>query len=169
MSASTAIRAAALVTMTALAAGCQSTEPAGDDTAAPAGSTAAAPASSAPAAQPTGTASPSPVTAANTAAVCAAVDELIIARSKEIADDSAAATRRQLTPEQVNGQVQGNLAQLADDVRGQAARAQDPEIKALLVAAAKKIDAGAASASPVKWLGSSFVEIPQQLSRECRA
>ena len=165
MSGTTAIRAAALVTMTALAAGCQST---GEDEAAPAGSSAAAP-SAATEAAPTATASPSPVTAANTVAVCAAVDKLIIAKSKEIAEDSAAATQKELTPEQINDQVKGDLADLADDVRGQAARAQDREIKALITETAQRIDAGSRSSAPVKWLSSTFVEIPQRLAGECRA
>ncbi|PWU54797.1 hypothetical protein DLE60_29315, partial [Micromonospora globispora] len=114
------------------------------------------------------TASPSPVTAANTAAVCAAVDKLIIAGSREIAADSTEATRRKLTPEQINGQLKGNLADLADDVRAQAARAQDPEIKALIADTATRIDAGARSDNPVKWLSSTFVDIPPRLTRECR-
>ncbi|MFI6331826.1 hypothetical protein ACIBBG_26390 [Micromonospora chersina] len=165
MSGTTAIRAAAIVTMTALAAACQSTEePAAEPTAAP--SATAVPSATAP---PAATATPSPVTAANTVAVCAAVDKLIIAKSKEIAADSAAATRRQLTPEQINDQVKADLADLADDVRGQAARAEDPEIKALVGDAARRIEAGANSSTPVKWLGSTFVEIPQRLTRECRA
>ncbi|GGR64879.1 hypothetical protein GCM10010169_05000 [Micromonospora fulviviridis] len=165
MSGTTAIRAAALVTMTALAAACQST---GEESAAPAGAPTAAPSvTAAPA--PSATASPSRVTAANTAAVCAAVDKLIIDKSREIAADSAAATRRQLTPEQINDQVKVDLADLADDVRGQAARAEDPEIKALVGDAAERIDAGAKSSTPVRWLGSSFVEIPKRLTRECRA
>ncbi|MGY0006773.1 hypothetical protein [Micromonospora sp. I033] len=165
MSGTTAIRAAALVTVTALAAACQST---GEQGAAPAGEPTAAPTvTAAPA--PAATATPSPVTAANTAAVCAAVDKLIIDKSKEIAADSAAATRRQLTPEQINDQVKVDLADLADDVRRQATRAEDPEIKALVTDAARRIEAGAKSSTPVKWLGSTFVEIPQRLTRECRA
>ncbi|MFG2105696.1 hypothetical protein [Micromonospora chersina] len=165
MSGTTAIRAAALVTMTALAAACQSTEePTAEPTAAP--SVTAVPSATA---APAATAAPSPVTAANTAAVCAAVDKLIIVKSKEIAADSAAATRRQFTPEQINDQVKADLADLADDVRGQAARAEDPEIKALVGDAARQIEAGANSSTPVKWLGSTFVEIPQRLTRECRA
>ncbi|MET8906538.1 hypothetical protein [Micromonospora sp. NPDC004551] len=167
MSATAAIRAAALVTMTALAAACQ---PAAEDRPVPAGESTAAPAPYATAASaPSATASPSRVTAANTAAVCAAVDKLIIAKSREIAADSAAATRRQLTPEQINAQVKADLADLADGVRGQAARAEDPEIRALVGDAAERIDAGARSSTPVRWLGSTFVEIPQRLARECRA
>ncbi|MEU2611846.1 hypothetical protein ABZ570_09725 [Micromonospora sp. NPDC007271] len=161
----TTIRAAALVTMTTLAAGCQSS---GADRGAPTGNrTATASASAAPA--PTATGSPSPVTAANTAEVCAEVDKLIIAKSKKIAADSAAATRRDLTPEQINDQVKATLAELAGGVRRQAARAQDPEIKALVTDAARRIDAGARSSAPVKWLGSTFVAIPQRLTRECHA
>lgn len=163
MSGKTAIRAAALVTLTALGAGCQATD---EDSAAPPGTT-AAPSPSAEAV-PTPSASPSPVTAANTAAVCAAVDKLIIAGSREITADSAAATRQKLTPEQVNAELKENLTDLADDVRGQAARAQDPEIKALVTDTAKRIDAGARSSDPVKWLSSTFVDIPQRLTRECR-
>ncbi|MFG2053854.1 hypothetical protein ACGFI9_07450 [Micromonospora sp. NPDC048930] len=163
MSATTAIRAAALVTMTALAGACQ---PAGEDTAAPGAWQSPVPTVSAEPAPSTVAASP--VTAANTAAVCAAVDKLIIAKSKEIAADSAAATTRQLTPEQLNAQVKADLADLADDVRGQAAKAEDPEIKALVTETAQKIDSGAKSASPVKWLSSTFVTIPQRLTRECR-
>ncbi|WP_319460532.1 hypothetical protein [Micromonospora sp. RTP1Z1] len=166
MSGTTAIRTATLVTLTALAAGCQST---GEESAAPAGTTAAAPSASAPAAGTPATAAPSPVTAANTATVCAGVDKLIIASSRKIADDSAAATRRELTPEQVNAQLKGNLTDLADDVRGQATRAQDPEIKALIAATADRIDAGARSATPVKWLTSTFVGIPRHLTDECHA
>ncbi|MFC0029184.1 hypothetical protein ACFFMM_06555 [Micromonospora chaiyaphumensis] len=167
MSGTTAIRAAALVTITALAAACQPTV---EDDAAPAGEpTAAATPSATAAPAPSASASPSRVTAANTAAVCAAVDKLIIAKSKEIAADSAAATRRQLTPEQINAEVKADLADLADGVRGQAARAEDPEIRALVSDAARRIDAGARSSTAVAWLGSTFVEIPQRLTRECRA
>ncbi|MEU4477208.1 hypothetical protein AB0F68_03935 [Micromonospora sp. NPDC023966] len=167
MSGTTAIRTAALVTMTALAAACQ---PTGEESAAPAGEPTAAPTVTAvPTPAPTATAAPSPVTAANTAAVCAEVDKLIIAKSKEIAADSAAATRRQLTPEQINDEVKADLADLADDVRRQATRAEDPEIKALVGDAARRIEAGAKSSTPVKWLSSTFVEIPQRLTRECRA
>jgi hypothetical protein len=167
MSGNTAIRTAALVTLTALAGACQST---GEDAAAPAGTTAPAPSPSAVATgAPVATASPSRVTAANTAAVCAAVDKLIIAGSREIADDSAAATRQKLTPEQVDAQLKANLADLADDVRGQAAKAQDREIKALITDTADRIDAGARSTAPVKWLTSTFVGIPRRLTDECHA
>lgn len=159
MSGSAAIRAAALATMTALAAGCQQTV---EETAAP---ITAPPVS----AEPAPTASPSPQTAVNTAAVCAAVDKLIIAKSREIAADSAAATRRELTPEQINEQVRADLADLADDVRGQAARARDPEIRALVTDTARRIDAGARSSTPVKWLSSTFVKIPPRLTEECHA
>jgi hypothetical protein len=164
MSATTALRAAALVTLTALAGACQST---GEDSAAPAGSPTAAPTASP--AEPAPTAEPSPPTAANTAAVCAEVDKLIIAKSREIVADSARATSRQLTPEQINAEVKADLADLADDVRGQAARAADPEIRTLVTETARKIDAGAKSDTPVKWLSSTFVAIPQRLARECRA
>ncbi|MFE9692610.1 hypothetical protein [Micromonospora sp. NPDC005806] len=164
MSGTTAIRAATLVTMTALAAACQ---PSGEDSAAPAGNWSAPPTASSAGRDPSVTASP--LTAANTAAVCAAVDKLIVAKSRKIATDSAAATRRDLTPEQVNEQVKGHLADLADDVRGQAARAEDPEIKALITDTARRIDAGAKSATPVKWLSSTFVAIPPRLTRDCRA
>jgi hypothetical protein len=164
MSTTTVIRAAALVTVTALAGACQST---GEDTADPAGNWTAPPTVSA--AEPAPNTSPSRVTAANTAAVCAQVDKLIIAKSREIAADSAAATRKQLTPEQINAQVKDHLADLADDVRGQAAKAENPEIKALVSETAKRIDAGAKSATPVKWLSSTFVAIPQRLTQECRA
>jgi hypothetical protein len=165
MTATTAIRAAALVTVTALAAACQ---PAEEESAAPTRSPSTAPSVSAAAEVAPTTATPSPPTAANTATVCAAVDKLIIDKSKEIAADSAAATRNQLTPEQINAEVKGDLADLADDVRAQAGKATDPEIKALVRDAAQKIDAGARSSTPVKWLSSSFVQIPQRLSRECR-
>ncbi|SCL18073.1 hypothetical protein GA0070624_1443 [Micromonospora rhizosphaerae] len=163
MSGTTVIRVAALGALTLLGAGCQPTD---EENSSPAG-TFAAPSASAEAV-PTPSASPSPVTAANTAAVCAAVDKLIIAGSQEIVQDSAAATRRQLTPEQVNAQLKGNLADLADEVRGQAARAQDPQIKALIGETADRIDTGAESSSPVKWLNSTFVGIPQRLAKECR-
>ncbi|MFC4148747.1 hypothetical protein ACFO0M_21030 [Micromonospora mangrovi] len=166
MTGTTVIRAAALVTMTALAAGCESTG--SDGTAAPAGSTAAATPSAVTEAAPPATPSASPLNAANTVAVCAAVDKLIITKSKEIAADSASATRRDLTPEQINAEVKVDLADLADDVRGQAARAQDPEIKSLIAATAKQIDAGATSTTPVKWLSSTFVGIPARLSEQCR-
>lgn len=164
MSATTLIRAAALVTIPALAGACQSAE---KDTAAPAGNWTAPPTAAAEPAP--SAASPSPVTAANTAAVCAEVDKLIIAKSRKIAADSAAATRKQLTPEQINAQVKTDLADLADGVRGQAAKAENPAIKALVSETANRIDAGAKSATPVKWLSSTFVAIPQRLTRECRA
>ncbi|SBT51313.1 hypothetical protein [Micromonospora auratinigra] len=167
MSGSTAIRAAALVTMTALLGACQSD---GDDrAAAPGGSPSSAP-TAAPSteAAPPPTAAPSPVTAANTAEVCATVDKLIISKSREISADATEATRKQLTPEEVNAQVKTDLADLADDVRGQAAKAEDPEIKKLVGDTAKQIDAGAKSATPVKWLSSTFVTIPAKLSADCR-
>ncbi|MEV0425450.1 hypothetical protein [Micromonospora sp. NPDC050495] len=164
MSATTALRAAALVTLTALAGACQADG--SPDAAAPAGGPTAAPTTVEPA--PT-TATPSPPTAANTAEVCAEVDKLIIAKSREIAADAVAATRKQLTPEQINAQVKTDLADLADDVREQAARAADPEIRTLVGRTAQQLDAGARSATPVKWLSSTFVAIPPRLARDCRA
>ncbi|MFC0004919.1 hypothetical protein [Micromonospora siamensis] len=165
----TTTAALALAAVAALTAGCQD----GDDTAgtpqAAPTSTAASATTPAATAEPTPSASPSRVTAANTASVCKAVDDLILKGSREIAADSAAATRQDLTPEQVEAQLKENLADLADDVREQAARAQDPQIRALVTDAAKKIDAGAESSAPVKWLNSTFVAIPPRLAKDCRA
>ncbi|WP_229402663.1 hypothetical protein [Micromonospora okii] len=160
-------RTAALVALAAFAAGCQSA----DDTA---GEPAAAPPTSAPADPPTGTApepseSPQAVTAANTVEVCQAVDKLIVAGSKKIADESAAATRGEETSEELNSRLKATLGGLADDVREQAERAEDDEIEELLTETAKQLDTGARSSTPVKWLGSTFVDIPPKLTRECRA
>lgn len=158
------IRAAALVALAALGAGCQTTQ---DETAVPAETPAPGPSATAP---PTAAASTSPtaVTAANTAAVCKAVDQVIITGSRKIAADSDAATERELTAEQLNDQLKRSIAGMADDVREQAARAQDPEIKGLLTGTAEKIDAGARASSPTTWLHSTFTTIPATLSQECR-
>ncbi|WP_320068110.1 hypothetical protein [Micromonospora sp. RTGN7] len=162
----TLLRVTALVTLAAFAAGCQSAEDG-------AGEPAAAPPTTASAEQPTG-AAPEPsgssggVTAANTDQVCRAVDKLLLAGSKEIAAESAAATRAEETSEQLNARLKATLDDLADDVREQASRAEDREIEALLTDTAKQLDAGARSTSPVKWLGSTYVDIPPKLTRECR-
>ncbi|MBM0240055.1 hypothetical protein JNW88_28385 [Micromonospora sp. ATA32] len=162
----TVLRATALLALAALGTGCQASP---DNTAAPAGTPTATTAGS-----PTGTASPAAsasslaVTAANTAQVCTAVDQVIIAGSRKIAADSAAATKRDLSPEQLNDQLKRNLAGMADDVREQAARAQDPEIRALIVDTANRIDAGTRAGSPATWLGATFTGIPARLTRECR-
>jgi hypothetical protein len=155
-------RAAALVALAALAAGCGS-EDSGD---APAAAPSAGVASTG---APDGSASPGAVTAANTAEVCQAVDKLIVAGSKKIADESAAATRGEETSEELNSRLKATLGGLADDVRKQAGRAEDPGIEELLTDTAKQLDAGARSSTPVKWLGSTFVDIPPKLTRECRA
>ncbi|SCG64448.1 hypothetical protein [Micromonospora coxensis] len=157
----------ALLTLGTLTAGCQDT---GDGPADPASApTGVATTTGAP--TPTGdpTASPSPTgpSAANTVAVCREVDRLIIEGSRRIAADSAAATRRELTPEQLNGQLKGSLAKLADDVRAQAGKAEDPRIRTLVGDAAKQIDAGAGAASPATWMSRSFVGIPEKLARDC--
>ncbi|MBO4160032.1 hypothetical protein [Micromonospora antibiotica] len=154
-----------------LASGCSDS---GDDTdAAPATPTSAADA-------PTGQATPDTVTtttptagtptagtAANTAQVCRAVDQLIIDGSRQITADSAAATREELTPEQLNGKLKGRLSGLADDLRAQARKARDARIKKLVDETATKIEAGAAAKSPAGWMGTDFVEIPARLTRDC--
>ncbi|MGK5441866.1 hypothetical protein ACSNN7_08595 [Micromonospora sp. URMC 105] len=158
--------AALALACAALTAGCQQ---AGDDAADPQAATPTASATPAATLAPTAgpSASPSGPSAANTAAVCRKVDQLIIEGSRKIADDSAAATRRQLTPEQLNGQLKGSLAALADDVREQAANAEDPRIRELVTDAAKQIDTGAAADSPARWMATGFVRIPERLTRDC--
>ncbi|SCG62436.1 hypothetical protein [Micromonospora halophytica] len=154
----------ALLTLGALTAGCQN---AGDGAADPASAPTGATGTVAPTSDATASASPTGPSAANTVAVCREVDRLIIEGSRKITADSAAATRRELTPEQLNGQLKGSLAKLADDVRAQAARAEDPRIRALVGDAAKQLDAGAGAASPATWMSRSFVGIPEKLSRDC--
>ncbi|MFF5175935.1 hypothetical protein ACFY3U_25375 [Micromonospora sp. NPDC000089] len=139
-----------------------------------AGPTAGDPPTSAagPTATPAGsaipTASPSLLLhAANTAVVCQAVDTLIVDGSRRITRDSAEATRRQLTPEQLNGQLAGTLADLADDVRGQADRATDPRIRKLIAGVAGRLDAGAEADSPATWMQTGLVDLPRRLNRDC--
>ncbi|MBY8871709.1 hypothetical protein K7640_07630 [Micromonospora sp. PLK6-60] len=164
----TSTSALALAAVAALTAGCQGT--ADTPASAPTGATAsAAEATGTPTVAPSPSASPRPVTAVNTAEVCRKVDQLIIEGSRRIAADSAAATKNELTPEQVEAQLKENLAGLADDVRGQAGKARNPEIRALLTDTAKRIDAGAQSTDPVKWMSATFVAIPPRLMKECRA
>ncbi|MER7330509.1 MULTISPECIES: hypothetical protein [unclassified Micromonospora] len=157
-------RAAATVALGVLAVGCQDAprEEAGAPTGAP---------SASPTAPASATVSPSPVptTAANTAEVCRQVDRAILAGSRKIATDSAASVRRDLTGEQVADQLRRNLADLADDVRAQARRAADPQIRALIEDTADRIDAGSRASRPAAWMTSTFTGIPAQLTRECRA
>ncbi|MEU7982582.1 hypothetical protein AB0B63_29125 [Micromonospora sp. NPDC049081] len=110
---------------------------------------------------------PTAGTAANTAQVCRAVDQLIIDGSRQITADSAAATREELTPEQLNGKLKGRLSGLADDLRAQARKARDARIRKLVDETARKIEAGAAAKSPASWMGTDFVEIPARLTRDC--
>ncbi|WP_431925707.1 hypothetical protein [Micromonospora wenchangensis] len=110
---------------------------------------------------------PTTGTAANTAQVCRAVDQLIIDGSRQITADSADATRKELTPEQLNGKLKGRLSRLADDVRAQARKARDDRIRKLVEETATKIDAGAATKSPASWMGTDFVDIPPRLTRDC--
>ncbi|MGC4786262.1 hypothetical protein ACLQ22_00230 [Micromonospora sp. DT178] len=156
-------RAAATVALGVLAVGCQ------DSAREEAARTGAAPPS--PTASASAAPSPSPVatTAANTAEVCREVDRLIVAGSRRIATDSAASVTRDLTGEQVADQLRRNLAELADDVRGQARRAADPDIRALIQETADRIDAGSRAVRPAAWMDSTFTGIPPKLTRECRA
>ncbi len=166
----TTLRAAALVALLALAAGCQSDDTADDPAAGPA--TADAPTGSVEpfAATSTPSASTPAVTAANTVEVCGEVDRLILAGSKKLAADSAAATKdKETTPDELNDRLKRTIAGLAGDVRRQAARAEDPEIEKLIGDVAKQLDGGAKAASPAKWLGETFVDIPPKLARECHA
>ncbi|WP_432956398.1 hypothetical protein [Micromonospora haikouensis] len=170
----TALRAAALVAVLAFAAGCQSDDTADGPAAAPAPTVDA---STAPtdsvepfAATSTPSASTPAVTAANTAEVCGEVDRLILAGSKKLAADSAEATRdKETTPDELNDRLKRTIAGLAGDVRKQAARAEDPEIEKLITDVAKQLDGGAKAASPAKWLGETFVDIPPKLARDCHA
>ncbi|MFG3703512.1 hypothetical protein ACGF7U_02070 [Micromonospora sp. NPDC047670] len=157
-------RAAAAVALGVLAMGCQDTPR--EEAAAPAGASSPSPSAASSAAP-----SPSPVatTAANTAEVCREVDRVIVAGSQKIATDSAASVSRDLTGEQVADQLRRNLAELADDVRAQARRAADPEIRALLEETAGRIDAGSRASRPAAWMSSTFTGIPPLLTRECRA
>ncbi|WBB65265.1 hypothetical protein [Micromonospora sp. WMMD812] len=155
--------AVAAVALAALLAGCQSPGAETDGLGGAPTPTAVA----APATAPS-TASPSPVTAANTVAVCQAVDRLIIASSRRIATESAAATERELTGEQIADQLRRNLAELADHVRAQARRAEDPRIGILVRGVADRIDAGSRAARPTAWLSDTFTRIPADLMRDCR-
>ncbi|MEV4489123.1 hypothetical protein AB0K04_03300 [Micromonospora coxensis] len=156
----------ALLALGTLTAACQNgADGPADPASAPTG--AATTSAPAPTGEPTASASPTGPSAANTVAVCREVDRLIIEGSRRIAADSAAATRRELTPEQLNGQLKGSLAKLADDVRAQAAKAEDPRIRTLVGDAAKQLDAGAGATSPATWMSRSFVGIPEKLSRDC--
>ncbi|MFC3504003.1 hypothetical protein ACFOOK_23950 [Micromonospora krabiensis] len=158
-------RAVGAVVLTALLAGCQSP---GADTGTPdATATATAPATVPPAPSPS-SASPSPFTAANTVAVCQAVDRLIIATSKEIAADSAKATERELTAEQIAEELRADLAELADQVRAEAGRAEDPRIEALVADTADRIDAGSRAKRPTTWMADTYTRIPTTLMRDCR-
>ncbi|MBQ1072741.1 hypothetical protein KBX06_06105 [Micromonospora sp. C31] len=157
-------RAAATVALGVLAMGCQ------DTARKEAASTGASPPSpTAPASA--GYRSPSPVatTAANTAEVCREVDRAIVAGSRRIATDSAASVTRELTGQQVADQLRRNLAELADDVRAQARRAADPQIRALIEETAERIDAGSRASRPAAWMAATFTGIPPKLTRECRA
>ncbi|MFC8850509.1 MULTISPECIES: hypothetical protein [unclassified Micromonospora] len=168
----TALRAAALVALLALAAGCQADDTADDPAAAPTVDASTAPTDSVEpfAATSTPSASTPAVTAANTVEVCGEVDRLVLAGSKKLAADSAEATRdKETTPEELNDRLKRTIAGLAGDVRKQAARAEDPEIEKLIGDVAKQLDGGAKAASPAKWLGETFVDIPPKLARECRA
>ncbi|GAA2709918.1 hypothetical protein ACFY2R_03235 [Micromonospora olivasterospora] len=163
---STLRTAVVVVAVAAVAAGCQPAEDgAGEPAAAPTSTAAVAPT----VAEPTPSGSPTAVTAANTEQVCRAVDKLILAGSRRLAADSAAATRDEATPEELNARLKRTLAGLADDVRDQAGRAEDPRIEALIADIARRLDAGARSSSPAKWMGDTFVDIPPRLARDCRA
>ncbi|SCL56651.1 hypothetical protein GA0070606_2644 [Micromonospora citrea] len=157
-------RAAAAVALGVLAMGCQDTSP--EEAGATAGTSAPGPTATASAVP-----SPSPVatTAANTAEVCREVDRVIVAGSRRIATDSAASVSWDLTGEQVAEQLRRNLAELADDVRAQARRAADPEIRALIEETADQIDAGSRASRPAAWMNSTFTAIPPRLTRDCRA
>nr|QLJ99089.1 hypothetical protein HZU44_02550 [Micromonospora carbonacea] len=162
----TALRATALVALAALAAGCQSDDTADDPAAAPVTTASTAPPAST---EPFAATSTPAVTAANTAAVCGEVDRLILAGSKKLAADSAEATRDKATADELNSRLKQTIAGLAGDVREQAARAEDPEIEKLIADVAKQLDGGAKAASPAKWMGDTFVDIPPRLARECHA
>ncbi|MEU6203772.1 hypothetical protein ABZ814_09290 [Micromonospora musae] len=159
---STGLRAAGAALLATLLAGCQTP---GANSADPAPNEPRPSPTSAPA---TPTASPSPVTAANTAEVCQAVDRLIITASRKIIADSNAATERKSTGEQLNAQLRRTLDGLADQVRDQARRAQDREIRTLITSTADRIDAGARASRPTVWLDETFTGIPATLMRDCR-
>ncbi|MEU8296374.1 hypothetical protein AB0C04_03670 [Micromonospora sp. NPDC048909] len=159
-----AARAAIAAGLAALVVGCQAP---GSRSGAPA-STPTATGPTTPTAAVSPSATPSPVTAANTVQVCQAVDRLIIATSRRIAADSTAATERELTGEQLADQLRGNLAELADQIRSQARRAEDPQIKKLVADTADQIDAGGRAERPAAWLADTFTRIPANLTRDCR-
>ncbi|TDC28898.1 hypothetical protein E1211_27015 [Micromonospora sp. 15K316] len=159
---STGLRVAGATLLAALLAGCQAPGTSSD------GPTSNGARPSPPSAAATPTASPSPVTAANTAQVCQAVDGLIITASRRIVADSRAATERESTAEQLNARLRRTLADLADQVRDQARRAQDHEIRTLITSTADRIDAGARAGRPAAWLDDTFTEIPTALMRDCR-
>ncbi|WP_036373905.1 hypothetical protein [Micromonospora sp. ATCC 39149] len=163
----TALRATALVALAALAAGCQSDDTADDPAAAPVTTASTAPPAST---EPFAATSTPAVTAAQHRPRCAGrVDRLILAGSKKLAADSAEATRDKATADELNSRLKQTIAGLAGDVREQAARAEDPEIEKLIADVAKQLDGGAKAASPAKWMGDTFVDIPPRLARECHA
>ncbi|MDG4785474.1 hypothetical protein O7626_05920 [Micromonospora sp. WMMD1102] len=116
------------------------------------------------------TAAPSPTAAApNTREVCAAVTDIFVDGSVKIADDSVKAIEKQLSVAQQAKQLKTTLAGLADQLEAEAAKATDPEVKALVEEIVADIESGAKAKDPVKYLQSDFVKVGTKIDKECTA
>ncbi|WP_433389436.1 hypothetical protein [Micromonospora sp. KLBMP9576] len=153
-------RAAAAVALGVLAVGCQE---AAQEQAARTAATQPSPAPPANA-----TLAPVAATAANTVEVCRQADQVILAAGRKIATHPVAVPRDR-AGDQAADQLRRDLAELADDVRAQARRAADPQIRALIEETADRIAAGSRAPRPAAWVDSTFSTIPPELTRHCRA
>ncbi|MBE1487718.1 hypothetical protein [Plantactinospora soyae] len=141
-----------------LAAGCGPSEEEGT-AAGPTGGTSASPSAAAP----------SPTAAPNSKEVCAAVLDVFLDGSVKIADDSVKAIENGLNQAAQAKQIKTTLTTLAGQLEVQAQKANDPEIKSLIEEMVTRLESGAKSSDPVKFLQTDLVEVGTMIDKECVA
>ncbi|GIM89557.1 hypothetical protein [Paractinoplanes toevensis] len=147
----------ALITVTALAAGC-------DDQATP---TAAAPATSATtAAAPATSATPAGPTRNE---VCTEVTKVVIDGSVQIADNAVKSIDERWSTKEVNDHLRTSFGDMAKKVRAQAEAVADPELKAAVEKTAAELAQGAKSSKPDDFLAKDFQTLSKDLDKACGA
>ncbi|MBF9131849.1 hypothetical protein I0C86_23200 [Plantactinospora sp. S1510] len=142
-----------------LAAGCQPDGGKGTAAAPSSGASAGSPSAAAPSATPAGP--------TNSKEVCAAVLDVFLDGSVKIADDSVKAIEKGLNQAAQAKQIRTTLASLAEQLEVQAEKANDPEIKSLIEKMVARLESGAKSSDPVKFLETDLVQVGTMIDEDC--
>jgi hypothetical protein len=148
-----------LITVTAVAAGCDNRATGTPPAAAPPTATGAA---------ATTTAAPTP-TGPTRNEVCTEVTKVVIDGSVQIADNAVKSIDERWSTKEVNDHLRTSFGDMATKVKAQAEGVADPELKAAVEKTAAELAKGARSSKPDDFLAKDFQTLSKDLDKTCGA